>query len=383
MHTRPTSPRGPGGHDHPGGRPLAVLMNDRPDLANTAAAALSAVGGALAWAACGALLAAQGQGLAVKDAASGRYLYANEVLLSWLGRAAAEVVGRTDAELFDAGMQAALRAADLAALGQAGVMAAEHRLSLGGRTREVALWRLACSAEAAGSGGAGGEDGVAASRLLLAVWSDAAARKHQETQARAALTQIEQLQTANEALQRELAGQPVRDAASGLYAKAHFEDQLRREVDLSSREHREFSIVLIEIDEASVAGAGEATPAPPPGARAVQAQRAALGRLLRSGTRAMDAACRLDERRFAVLLSGVGLATAHSRMEGLRRQCATEIVVHEGQELRFTVAMGVASFPHTAHSQPELLEACSAALREAQRRGGNHVALAAIRFEPA
>ncbi len=97
----------------------------------------------------------------------------------------------------------------------------------------------------------------------------------------------------------------------------------------------------------------------------------------------MDAACRLDERRFAVLLSGVGLATAHSRMEGLRRRCATEIVVHEGQEMRFTIAMGVASFPHTAHTQAELVQACTAALCEAQRRGGNHVALAAIRFEPA
>jgi diguanylate cyclase (GGDEF)-like protein len=95
----------------------------------------------------------------------------------------------------------------------------------------------------------------------------------------------------------------------------------------------------------------------------------------------MDASCRFDERRFAVLLSGVGLATAHSRMEGLRRKCATQIVVHAGQELGFTVSMGVASFPHTAQTQGELATACEAALQEAQRRGGNHVTLAAIRFE--
>lgn len=106
-----------------------------------------------------------------------------------------------------------------------------------------------------------------------------------------------------------------------------------------------------------------------------------MGRLLRSGTRAMDASCRYDDRRFAVLLSGVGLATAHSRMEGVRRKCATQIVVHDGQELGFTVAMGVASFPHTAHTQDSLVQACEAALAEAQRRGGNHVTLAAIRFE--
>jgi predicted signal transduction protein with EAL and GGDEF domain len=67
-------------------------------------------------------------------------------------------------------------------------------------------------------------------------------------------------------------------------------------------------------------------------------------------------------------------------MEGLRRQCATQIVVLDGQELGFTVSMGVASFPHTAHTQDELLAACEAALAEARRRGGNHVTLASIRF---
>jgi GGDEF domain-containing protein len=68
-------------------------------------------------------------------------------------------------------------------------------------------------------------------------------------------------------------------------------------------------------------------------------------------------------------------------MEGLRRQCATQIVMHEARELGFTVSMGVASFPHTAHSQDELVDACEQALTEARRRGGNHVTLASIRFE--
>lgn len=340
------------------------------------AAVPPAPGAGFAWEAWSALLSAAGQGMAVKDADSGRYLHANELLLSWFGRAVGEVVGHSDAELFDAATHAALRAADQTALAQSGVFSSEHRVHFGGRSRDVALCRLA-DAPQPGS-----------SRWLLSIWTDLAGRRQQETQARAALTQIEQLQSANESLRRELADQAMRDPASGLYAKAHFEDQLRREVDLSSREHREFSIVFVEIDEevaSDAASTSEAAPSAPVlrGVGAVQAVQAALGRLLRGGTRAMDAACRLDDRRFAVLLSGVGLATAHSRMEGLRRRCATEIVVHEGQEMRFSIAMGVASFPHTAHTQAELVQACTAALREAQRRGGNHVALAAIRFEPA
>jgi hypothetical protein len=44
--------------------------------------------------------------------------------------------------------------------------------------------------------------------------------------------------------------------------------------------------------------------------------------------------------------------------------------------------MGVASFPHTADTQAGLLDACEAALQEARRRGGNHLTLAGIRFEP-
>ena len=317
-------------------------------------------------------MALSGAGLALKDVASGRYLYANQVLLAWLGREAGGWVGRTDSEIFDAATAVALRTADQTAVAQGVPMAAEHRLALAGQAREFAVWRTCETTD----GGA---------RCLISLWNDLAEQRQHEAQTRGALAQIEQLQAVNEALRRELADQALRDPSSGLYAKAHFEDQLRREVDLSSREHREFAIVFIEIDAHAPAGdvaASAAGPAEPP-PNSVPAVQASLGRLLRSGTRAMDAACRFDERRFAVLLSGVGLATAHARMEGLRRRCAADIVVSDGRELRFTVAMGVASFPHTAHTQAELVQACAAALREAQRRGGNHVALAAIRFESA
>jgi diguanylate cyclase (GGDEF)-like protein len=273
-----------------------------------------------------------------------------------------EVIGRTSGEIFEVPAAAALRVAEQAALNRPGGLASEHRFDWRGAKREFAVLRVATDGDVEGR------------RWLVSVWSDLAPVRQREAQLRQALEQIELQQRANEQLRRELADQGLRDPATGLYSRAHFEDQLRREVDLSTREHREFALVFIELDPArdevrSLGAAGE------------QAVLAAMGRLLRGGTRAMDASCRLDERRFAVLLSGVGLATAHSRMEGLRRRCATEIVVQEGRELGFSVSMGVASFPHTAHTQHELVAACDAALIEAQRRGGNHVTLAAIRFE--
>jgi diguanylate cyclase (GGDEF)-like protein len=304
---------------------------------------------------------AQGALLAVKALPGGAYLHVNPGMAALLRRPADEVIGRTDADLFEPAVATVLRAAEQTALGQGGVLASEHRFDIGGARREFSVLRVASAPDAGGR------------RLLCSVWTDLAGERAREAQLKAALEQIEQQQRANDLLRRELHDQALRDPDSGLYRRAHFEDQLRREVDLSTREHREFAIVFIELDPPTpqVLALGQA---------GEQRVLEALGRLLRSGTRAMDASCRYDQRRFAVLLSGVGLATAHARMEGLRRKCAGQIVVHEGQELGFSVAMGVASFPHTAHTQETLVDACEAALAEARRRGGNHVTLAAIRF---
>jgi diguanylate cyclase (GGDEF)-like protein len=331
---------------------------DLPSAAPSAASDLSPV---LA-AALASVLRQRGDLLAVKDLASGRCVLANEAMAAFLQRPLAEVLGRLDGELFEPQLAQVLRVAEQTALAHGEPLTSEHRFEWAGARREFSVLRLVVETEAG------------ARRWLCSVWTDLAPLRQREQQLHTALAQIEQQQRANELLRQELDDQALRDPDSGLYRRAHFEDQLRREVDLSTREHREFSIVFIEIDPPGekVCALGEA---------GLHRVLEALGRLLRSGTRAMDASCRYDERRFAVLLSGVGLATAHSRMEGLRRKCATQIVVHDGQELGFSVAMGVASFPHTAHTQESLVSACEAALAEAQRRGGNHVTLAAIRFE--
>jgi diguanylate cyclase (GGDEF)-like protein len=298
--------------------------------------------------------------LVLKRASDGVWLYASARMADWLGRSDPALAGRTDAELFGEAA-AALRAADQAAMEQGGPHVSEHKLDLSGGRREFAVLRLPLMAADGG-------------QVLAAVWRDLAPGRRREAQLRLALEQLEQAQLANEKLRAELQGQLPRDSATGLYNRAHFDDQLRREVDLSTREHREFALVSIEVDPLP-------DEAQAPGGAVRSRVHETLGQLLRSNTRAMDASCRYDGGRFAVLLSGVGLATAHSRMEGLRRQCATQIVAHEGREVGFTVSMGVASFPHTAQTQDELWAACEAALGDARQRGGNRVTLASIRFD--
>jgi diguanylate cyclase (GGDEF)-like protein len=313
-----------------------------------------------------ALAAQQGLGVGIKQADDGRYRLANPALAGLLGCPGADLVGRSDAELFDATTANLLRSADHTALAQGSALTSDHRLELQGERREFQVLRLAMP----------GASSKGEPRLVCSVWQDVAPLRQQATQLRVALDQLEQQQKANDGLRAELADQGLRDQASGLYSRAHFDDQMRRELDLSSREHREFALVYMVLDPVS-------NPTLAGGGCGHDRICEAMGRLLRGNTRAMDASCRIDDRHFAVLLSGVGLATAHSRMEGLRRQCATQIVMLDGVELSFTVAMGVASFPHTARSHDELTVACSSALAEAVRRGGNTVALASIRFDGA
>lgn len=304
-----------------------------------------------------------GLAVLVKDVASGRYDVANEAAARLLGLGERQIVGAVDAELFDAAQAVALRAADQQAQAVPDGVRAEHKLELSSGRQEFVAWRQTFVDEGSGAS------------KLLSVWQDVSEARRREAQLQTALAQLEQQQKANDALRRDVEDNQVRDAVSGLYHRAHFEEQLRREADLSSREQREFALVSVSIDNIDEIRRVH-------GVEGCERVVEALGRLLRANTRAMDSPCRLGGDRFVVLLSGVGLATAHSRMEQLRRQCAQHIVPYNGQQIPFTVAMGVASFPHTAGGIDELMRSADRAMASAREKGGNRIVLASIQFVP-
>jgi diguanylate cyclase (GGDEF)-like protein len=306
--------------------------------------------------------ARSGTPLAVKAIASGRYVWVNEAMAALLGRAAGEVVGHDDAQLLPGLATTLLRGAEQTALADPRGALSEHRIEGAAGVREFSVLRLPLAAA-----------DQPEPRYLAALWSDIGGARAREARLAAALGQIEDQQRAYDALRREWLDESLHDAATGLRRGTHFDDLMRREVDLSSREHREFALVIVALDR--VAAGAERS------AEAQQRIVEAIARQLRGRTRAMDASCRLGDERFAVLLSGVGLATAHARMENLRRQCASEIVMQDGRDHAFTVSMGVASFPHTADTREVLIAAAEQALLEAGRRGGNQLALASIRFD--
>lgn len=294
--------------------------------------------------------------VAVKSLATGRYVLASSGMALLFDRGELGITGCSDAELLRPDEVVAMRRVEQSVMAQRTVVVSEHRLELHGRRREFTVTRTPL----------GGD-------YLMAMWQERTEERHREVHLQRALSQIEQQQKQLEQMRRDMQQGSGRDEVSGLYMRAQFDDQLLREIDLSTREHREFALVLIALDPLP-AGAQDL------GDEARQRMLEGLGRMLRANTRAMDAACRIGEQTFAVLLSGVGLATAHARMEQLRRQCSAQIVVLNGTDLGLSLSMGVASFPHTASKQDELLGASEMAVQEAQRRGGNQVVLAPIPF---
>lgn len=320
---------------------LAHWLAEHPELGGEALAGLLA------------LIEPLGNQAAIKSAGTGRYMFASAGLAQMFE--CQELVGRTDAEVLKPDETTALRRVEQTVMAQRHAVVSEHKLEINGRRREFSVTRLAL-----------GQD------FLLSVWHERTEERHRESHLQRALAQIEQQQNAIEQIRRELQQGSGRDEVSGLYMRAQFDDSLLREIDLSTREHREFALVVIALDASpAIAGLGD---------EAQQRLLEGIGRMLRANTRAMDAACRIGPQRFAVLLSGVGLATAHARMEQLRRQCAAQIVVLNGQDLGLSISMGVSSFPHTASRQNELMTASENAVHEAQRRGGNQVVLASIAF---
>lgn len=316
------------------------------------------------------LLAGCGQVLAVKDAASGRYRAIGPGWQALFDLSPADCVGRTDVEIFGGAVATAWRAADQLALDRDGPVASDHAFQWRGKWRELAVTRQAVVLE--------GESG----RQVLSHWSDVRAQRQQARQLAEALAALQQARLGAEVARRGTgAGDELHEAVSGLPARTPFLEQLRREFDLSAREGREMSLVLLEVD----AGGPDAP------ARPVEEVAREIGEWLRRSTRAMDATARLDTTRFAILLSGAGLSIAARRAEALRasRQPPggpeldplTGLPAPAAQEAPLTVSMGVATYPLSAGSVDALLEAAEQALQRARERGGNQVALAGLSLQ--
>ncbi|WP_418315223.1 diguanylate cyclase [Piscinibacter sakaiensis] len=297
------------------------------------------------------LVAGWPAGLCLQDA-SGRLLFVNQVMADLFERPRAEMLGGRVDDWLDQTDSDALREAESAAAGQTDAQTRFHSLHIAGRPRGFFVSRLALP-----------QSNATVRGIMCSIW-----REHH--------TALPDTQPGALLIGAASANAAAVDPSAPI-GRTLFDDQLRRELDLSNREQREFALVAIAIDRPDQPAAG------PDDEAARQRVEQDVDRLLRGNIRAMDSSFRVAANLFFMILSGVGLATAHSRVEALRRQYANEAAASAGNQRRSSISIGVASYPHTTREREQIVRAAEAALANARRRGGNQVALARIPFNEA
>lgn len=159
------------------------------------------------------------------------------------------------------------------------------------------------------------------------------------------------------------------DALTNLLNRRFLPTVLRREIELSTRNHTPFSLLLLDLDHFKAINDGHGHDA---GDRALQHVAALLGQQ----TRGSDYLFRYGGEEFVVVLVAASESQAEVIAEGLRRQIAqSPITLPNGQTLGLTASIGVAG--HDGHPDYERLMArADAAMYAAKRQGRNRVVVA-------
>jgi len=159
------------------------------------------------------------------------------------------------------------------------------------------------------------------------------------------------------------------DALTNLLNRRFLPTVLRREIELSTRNHTPFSLLLLDLDHFKAINDGHGHDA---GDRALQHVAALLGQQ----TRGSDYLFRYGGEEFVVVLVAASESQAEVIAESLRRQIAqSPITLPNGQTLALTASIGVAG--HDGHPDYERLMArADAAMYAAKRQGRNRVVVA-------
>ncbi|SEO80783.1 GGDEF domain-containing protein [Aquisalimonas asiatica] len=171
-------------------------------------------------------------------------------------------------------------------------------------------------------------------------------------------------------LQTNARHRSVREPLTGLFNRRYLEDTLQREIHRCKRVKRPLGLIQLDLDGLSAFNLEHGRTA---GDRLLQA----VGGLLQSSFRGSDAACRIDDDTFVVVMPDADLNDTRLRAEHLCDQIAA-LEVPLGQQIIQGVpaSVGVAGYPDLAITADELMLAADSAVQLARGAGGNTVEIA-------
>ena len=157
------------------------------------------------------------------------------------------------------------------------------------------------------------------------------------------------------------------DELTSLHNYRYLNNRLTEEFKRAERYHEPFACILADIDQLNALNEA--------GGRALgdtAILRVAEG--IKRSVRDVDVVARYGGDEFLVILPSTHFAGAVIVAERIWREVTERILEHEGNYYRFSVSIGVATYPsREVRSKDALLRAVESALNEAKRDGGNRI----------
>ncbi|MBI3353473.1 MAG: diguanylate cyclase [Nitrospirae bacterium] len=159
------------------------------------------------------------------------------------------------------------------------------------------------------------------------------------------------------------------DSLTGLTNRRVFMEELTKEAARSSRYHRSFSLLMIDIDHFKWVNDTH-------GHQSGDAVLRSMGGILKDQLRVVDLVARYGGEEFAILLPETDASGVKLVGDRLRRAIAQTIfLLPDGKEIGLTVSIGIASFPLCARIPSELIKGADQALYVSKEAGRNQVHL--------
>lgn len=159
------------------------------------------------------------------------------------------------------------------------------------------------------------------------------------------------------------------DSLTGLTNRRVFMEELTKETARSSRYHRNFSLLMVDIDHFKWVNDTH-------GHQSGDAVLRSMGGILKDQLRVVDLVARYGGEEFAILLPETDTSGVKLVGDRLRRAIAqTPFLLPDGKEIGLTVSIGIASFPLCARIPSELIKRADQALYVSKEAGRNQVHL--------
>ncbi|MCX7920852.1 MAG: diguanylate cyclase [Clostridia bacterium] len=164
----------------------------------------------------------------------------------------------------------------------------------------------------------------------------------------------------------ELYRMAITDGLTELITHKHFKTLLDKEIESQQKCNGVFSLIMFDIDHFKKFNDTY-------GHQAGDHVLVNISKIIKENFRNMDITARYGGEEFAVILPELDVEAAASYAERLRRAVESMDLTYGGIQLKVTISLGIAAFPHHASSQSGLINAADSALYKSKEAGRNRV----------